>query len=173
MLIRLAKIALIVSIAFLMTFIVLNNLTDYNSNFQFVRHVMSMDSTFPDNAVMWRAITSPLWQHVFYILIIVWETLAAVCCWAGAFKCFRARKAAGQDFHYSKDVAICGLTLIILQFTLAFLSVGAEWFLMWQSEHWNSQPAAFRMIGVTGIILIFVSLPDDDLHLPNTQLSQN
>jgi predicted small integral membrane protein len=38
---------------------------------------------------------------------------------------------------------------------VAFLTVGAEWFLMWQSHIWNGQEAAFRMFTVVGIILLF------------------
>jgi predicted small integral membrane protein len=37
---------------------------------------------------------------------------------------------------------------------VAFLSVGGEWFLMWQSKSWNGQEAAFRMFIVVGIVLI-------------------
>jgi predicted small integral membrane protein len=45
---------------------------------------------------------------------------------------------------------------------VAFLTIGAEWFLMWQSKTWNGQEAAFRMFTVVGIILIFLALPDTD-----------
>ncbi len=46
---------------------------------------------------------------------------------------------------------------------MAFLSVGAEWFLMWQSKDWNGQEAAFRLFTVVGIILIFLAVqPDSD-----------
>jgi predicted small integral membrane protein len=45
---------------------------------------------------------------------------------------------------------------------LAFLSVGAEWFLMWQSKTWNGQEAAFRMFTIIVLILIFLTLPDTD-----------
>ena len=39
---------------------------------------------------------------------------------------------------------------------VAFLSVGGEWFLMWQSKSWNGQDAAFRMFTVIGIVLLLV-----------------
>jgi predicted small integral membrane protein len=45
---------------------------------------------------------------------------------------------------------------------LAFLSVGAEWFLMWQSKTWNGQEAAFRMFTIIALILIFLALPDTE-----------
>jgi predicted small integral membrane protein len=45
---------------------------------------------------------------------------------------------------------------------VAFLSVGAEWFLMWQSKSWNGQEAAFRMFTVIGIVLLLLALPDGE-----------
>ena len=59
MLIRLSKISLVASSAFFLLLVVFNNLTDYGSNFEFVRHVLSMDTTFPGNQGMWRALNSP------------------------------------------------------------------------------------------------------------------
>jgi predicted small integral membrane protein len=50
-----------------------------------------------------------------------------------------------------------------LQWLVAFLSVGGEWFLMWQSKIWNGQDAAFRMFACIGIILILLVLPDAEL----------
>ena len=164
MIVRLAKITLVASIALLMTFIAFNNLTDYGSNFAFVQHVMSMDTTFPDNKGMWRGITSPSLHHVFYAVIITWETLSAVVCWIGAIKCFRARSSSAMEFNRAKDAAICGLILILLLFTVVFLGVGGEWFMMWQSAAWNAQPAAFRMIGTTGVVLVFFSVPDMEIE---------
>ena len=164
MIVRFAKITLVASIALLMTLIALNNLTDYGSNFAFVQHVMSMDTTFPNNKGLWRAITIPSLHHIFYAVIIAWETLSAVVCWIGVIKCFRARSGGAVEFHRAKDVAMGGLTLILLLFTVVFLAVGGEWFLMWQSATWNSQPAAFRMIGTTGVVLLFLSLPDEEIE---------
>jgi predicted small integral membrane protein len=57
-------------------------------------------------------------------------------------------------------VAIIGLTVGLLQWLVAFLSVGGEWFLMWQSKNWNGQDAAFRMFTVVGIVLLFLVQPD-------------
>jgi predicted small integral membrane protein len=43
---------------------------------------------------------------------------------------------------------------------VVFLSVGGEWFLMWQSRTWNGQDAAFRMFTVIGIILLLLIQPE-------------
>jgi len=162
MITRTSKLLLVAGIALLYTLVVFNNLTDFDSNYQFVRHVLSMDSTFPDNHGRWRAISAP-WAHfAFYIGIIVWEVVTALLLWWGAFRMLRARAGSGAEFHRSKAVAITGLTLAMLMFLVAFLSVGAEWFLMWQSHIWNGQEAAFRMFALAGIVLIYLVQPETE-----------
>ncbi len=54
------------------------------------------------------------------------------------------------------------VTKAILQWFAAFLTVGGEWFLMWQSKSWNGQDAAARMFLVLGVVLIFVAMKDED-----------
>ena len=67
MALRVSKAVLVFAIALFYTILVLNNITDYGSNYEFVRHVLMMDSTFPGNHGMWRAVNSPLVHTVFYI----------------------------------------------------------------------------------------------------------
>ena len=50
--------------------VALNNVLDYGSNFEFVRHVLSMDTTFNGNQLMYRAMTSPAIHHFAYWIII-------------------------------------------------------------------------------------------------------
>ena len=61
MALRISKAVLVFAIALFYTILVLNNITDYRSNYEFVRHVLMMDSTFPGNHLMWRAVDSPLY----------------------------------------------------------------------------------------------------------------
>src|SRR5260370_34907443 len=86
----------------------LNNLMDYNSNFALVQHVLSMDTTFPEGSLRWRAITSPTLHHAAYWLIIAAEGLAGALCLAGAYKMVAARKAARHMFNAGKGVALWG-----------------------------------------------------------------
>jgi len=163
MILRISKILLVFAVAFYHTLIVLNNTTDYDSNFQFVRHVLMMDSTFPNNSAMWRAINSPSVHTLFYISIIAWESLTMILCWLGGIKLTRNLKAPADAFQQAKNVAIAGLTLSLLLWLVAFVEVGGEWFLMWQSQTWNGQEAAFRMFTVVGIVLILLVMKDDEL----------
>ena len=160
MTLRLAKLLLVFAVALFYTFVVFNNLTDYDSNYQFVRHVLMMDSTFPANHGMWRALSSSALHTAFYLSIITWESLTMLLSWWGGWKLGRAILAAPAEFHRAKRVAITALTLALLMWLVAFLSVGGEWFLMWQSKTWNGQEAAFRMFTVIGIVLLLLVQPD-------------
>jgi len=162
MTLRAAKLLLVFAVALFYTFVVFNNLTDYDSNYQFVRHVLMMDSTPPTNHGMWRALNSPLWHTAFYAGIIAWEAVVMVLCWWGGVRLVRVFSAPAEVFIKAKPVAIAALTLALLQWLVAFLSVGGEWFLMWQSKTWNGQDAAFRMFVVVGIVLLLLALPDTD-----------
>jgi predicted small integral membrane protein len=163
MLTRISKALLVAAAGFYLLLVALNNLTDYQSNYDFVFHVLSMDTTFPGNSLMWRSIHSPVIYHVFYAGIILWESVACVLLFAGAWKLWSARGLGAVPFNRAKQLATLGLTLNLLQWSVAFLSVGGEWFLMWQSKIWNGQTAAGRMFDVVALTLIFVAMRDDEL----------
>ena len=162
MILRLTKIALVAAVAFFYTLVVFNNLTDYRSNYQFVQHVLSMDTTFPGNRGMWRALHQPLLQTIFYNGIIGWEGVTMLLTWMGGFQLMlRVRKPA-VDFNAAKRLSIVALTTGMLLWFVAFISVGGEWFLMWQSKLWNGQEEAFRMFTILGIVLALLVLPDTE-----------
>ncbi len=163
MLTRLSKVSLAAAVGLFLAIVVLNNLTDYKSNYDFVLHVLSMDTTFPGNALMWRSIHSVPVYHAFYASLIIWEAAAAVLIFVGAWKLWQARGAGAGAFNHAKNLVIGGLTLNLLQWLVAFITVGGEWFLMWQSSTWNGQTAAGRMFAIVGIILVFVNTRDDEL----------
>jgi predicted small integral membrane protein len=162
---RAAKTSLVFGVALYLTLIAVNNVADYDSNYQFVRHVLMMDSTFPGNALMWRALNSPAWHTAFYWTMIVSELVAAALCWWGAFQLTKAQKKEPSEFREAKNVAIVGLTVGLLLFLVAFLIVGGEWFLMWQSKTWNGQQSALRMFTIIGIVLLFLVQPESEGRL--------
>jgi predicted small integral membrane protein len=43
------------------------------------------------------------------------------------------------------------------------MSIGGEWFGMWQSQQWNGVPSAFRFLITIMAVLIFVAMPDQEL----------
>jgi predicted small integral membrane protein len=162
MTLRTIKLLLVFGVAIFYSMVVFNNITDYGSNYEFVRHVLMMDSTFPGNRGMWRAINTPLLHTAFYVSIITWETISMLLCWWGGLRMAQALRGTATAFHQAKRVSIVALTLSLLMWLVAFLAVGGEWFLMWQSKTWNGQDAAFRMFTVVGIVLLVVAQPDSE-----------
>jgi predicted small integral membrane protein len=162
MTLRTIKLLLVFGVAIFYSLVVFNNITDYGSNFEFVRHVMMMDSTFPGNRGMWRAINTPQLHTVFYLSIIAWETVTMLLCWWGGIRMARALRGTAAAFHQAKRVSLAALALSLLMWLVAFLAIGGEWFLMWQSKTWNGQDAAFRMFTVVGIVLLLVVQPDGE-----------
>ncbi|NKC48224.1 DUF2165 domain-containing protein [Ochrobactrum anthropi ATCC 49188] len=145
------------------TLVSFGNITDYDTNFGFVQHVLMMDTIFPDATIKYRAITNPMLHNAAYILIIAAETLTAILCWIGAFAMLGRLTDRAVSFNRSKKWAIAGLALGFLVWQVGFMSVGGEWFGMWMSQTWNGIESAFRFFITIIAVLIFVVLPDGEL----------
>lgn len=170
---RLCKIALLASVGFFLLLVVFNNLFDYPSNYGFVKHVLSMDSLFSGEAQSWRSFRDPsphdnsYWfHHLSYAGLILWEAAAGALIFIGTYQLWVRRHAPARTFNLAKKIGVYGLTLSMLQWFVAFISVGGEWFLMWQSKVWNGQDAAFRMFACLGIVLLFLIQKDDEPEVP-------
>jgi predicted small integral membrane protein len=162
--IRAAKAATVAGIALFATLVAFGNLTDYNTNFVFVQHVLSMDTIFPRSTITYRAITSPAAHHAAYALIIAAEALTALLCWIGAVELARRLRADAKAFNRAKRFALAGLAVGFLLYQVGFMSIGGEWFGMWQSQQWNGVPSAFRFAMTLIAVLIFVALPDGEIE---------
>lgn len=160
MITRAAKLLLLSGIALFYSLVVLNNLTDFGSNYQYVQHVLAMDTTFPGNHGMGRALTSPVAHLVFYLGIIAWEGATTILLWWGVARLLRALRRGADAFNAAKRIPVMALTLSMLMWLVAFLAVGGEWFLMWQSHTWNGQEEAFRMFAIAGLVLLILLQPD-------------
>ena len=160
--VRLAKVSLVALIGLFALLVGYNNIVDYGSNYEFVRHVLLMDTTFPGNALRDRAIASASLHRYAYALIIAVELICAVTCLAGALRLAARINAPAADFDRARGCAVTGLTIGFVLWFFGFMTVGAEWFLMWQSQQWNGQQAAFRVIVCIGLVLIFVCQPTPD-----------
>jgi predicted small integral membrane protein len=109
--IRAAKAAAVAAIALFASLVTFGNLTDYNTNFVFVEHVLSMDTIFAFSTIKYRAITNPALVQAAYALIIATEAATAVLCWIGAGALARRLSADAAAFNRAKSFAVVGLTL--------------------------------------------------------------
>ncbi|MGW6058339.1 DUF2165 domain-containing protein [Streptomyces sp. NPDC055189] len=149
------------TVALYIALVAFGNITDFDSNQQFVRHVLAMDTTFKDDDLMWRAVKSTALQDAAYVAIIAWETLAALVLltatvlWAGALR-------RPEGLRRARRAGTIGLLMLLLLFGVGFIGIGGEWFAMWQSEDWNGLDAATRIVTLTGIVLIVTHLRSAD-----------
>ncbi|MEU1002094.1 DUF2165 domain-containing protein [Streptomyces tibetensis] len=144
----LAAMLLTATIALYMALVAFGNITDFGTNQQFVRHVLAMDTTFKDEDLMWRAVTSQGLQDAAYVGIIVWETLAALVLIFGSWLWVR------RDEQRARQWSTYGLLMVMLLFGAGFIAIGGEWFSMWQSKSWNGLDAATRIFLFSGVVLI-------------------
>ncbi len=163
---RYAKIVMSLVLASFCLLVTFDNITDYGTNYLFVQHVMSMDTTFPGNALMYRSIANPVLWQLAYALIIAAEGVTGILFLAGAIRLIQVRNASGAVFNEAKTLVIAAATLAFLVWFFGFMVVAGEWFAMWQSQTWNGQEAAFRFYMAVLGVLIFVALPDGDLGAP-------
>ena len=103
-----------------------------------------MDTTFPGNALMHRAITDKSVWTAAYALIIASEGLTALSPRDRCVGVARAAHGASRDLQ-PKVWAVAGLTVGFGLWFFGFLVVAGEYFAMWQSKEWNGQEAAFRL----------------------------
>jgi predicted small integral membrane protein len=162
MTLRYSKIVMCLCLAAFAFLVAFGNVTDYGSNFAFVQHVLSMDTTFPGNALMYRSITNPSLWSAGYWLIIFGEALTGLLFLIAALHLWQARNAGGEAFNKAKKFAVIGTTMGFLVWYFGFMVVGGEWFAMWQSSTWNGQEAAFKFYITMLAVLIYVVQPDSD-----------
>jgi predicted small integral membrane protein len=160
--VRLAKIVMIGSLAAFAFIVAYDNIVDYDSNYEFVRHVLSMDTTFPGNALTDRAITDPRIWEVAYAAIIAAEGLTCLLLTIGAVVLLMRIRQPADAFNRAKVWPVAGLTAGFCLWFFGFQVVAGEYFAMWQSKTWNGELAAFRFTTVILGVLIFVSLPERD-----------
>ena len=163
LMIRLAKALMTAMLACFAAVAAYNNVVDYDTNYEFARHVLSMDTTFPHSTLRDRAITDPVLWHFAYVLIIAAEALTALFLAFGALALLFVVNARAERFNGAKGWMVAGATIGFALWFFGFMVVGGEYFAMWQSEEWNGQEPAFRFYMTLIAVTIFVCQRDEDL----------
>src|SRR5215468_7203951 len=120
---RLAKVAVVAALACYALLVAYNNVVDYGSNYEFVRHVLSMDTTFPGNALMHRAIADESVWRLAYALIIGTEALTGCLLGVGALALLGRLRAPAEAFNRAKAWAIAGMAIGFALWFFGFMVV--------------------------------------------------
>ena len=159
--IRLSKVVMAGGMALWAFLVTLNNVTDFQSNFVFVQHVLSMDTVFPETTLKWRAITDPTIQAVAFWVIIAVEALTSLAVLAAAWCMATKLWASKAEFQKAKAVTAIGIVLGFGLWFIGFIAIAGEWFVMWQSSTWNAQDDSFYFVITILAIGIYVFLDND------------
>jgi predicted small integral membrane protein len=158
---RAIKIAFSLMVGAYFSVVVFNNTTDYNTNFEFVCKVTSMQDVFSAPTNNWRGIENHTLHHIFYASIIAVEATIAFLMFLGAYRMTKALRSDSNAFAASKHFTTLGLSLGIVLFFFLFLTIGGEWYLMWQSHKWNAQGNAFSLTICFMLFLLFHNQPNE------------
>jgi predicted small integral membrane protein len=139
-------------------FVFMGNLMDYDSNFQFVKHVLSMDTTFEGNSLMWRAIDNTAIHHIAYIGLIIAEGIFAALALTGAVKLFLRRNGDAASFDQARIWGYGAYALGLLIWFGGFIIIGSEWFAMWQSSIWNGKDTAMGIATLWAAFAVILAL---------------
>jgi predicted small integral membrane protein len=122
-----------------------------------------MDTTFPGNKLMGRAITDPWLWSLGYAAIIAAEGVVFLLLAVATFAMLMALRAPAASFQRAKTWMVAGAAVGFMVWFFGFMVVAGEYFAMWQSKTWNGQEPAFRFYMTLLAVLIFVNQKDEDL----------
>jgi predicted small integral membrane protein len=158
---RICKIIICLSLAIFALLVCLNNVVDYDSNYAFVQHTLSMDTVFPNNTLKSRAILDSFVWSLAYRLIIFTEFLTGVLLLIGAIGLIKNIHSP-LAFNRAKNWVYFGCLVGFLLWFFGFIVIGGEWFCMWQSEQWNGVESAFRFVVLIMFTLLFITMPESE-----------
>ena len=139
------------------------NLTAYDINFAFVKHVLSMDTLQAwarSEVLLNRAIVNAEMHHWAYAAIIAAEMLMGLLCvLAGLLFAVAVRQGETHHLSRAKVVALAGLSLGVMIWYGGFAVIGAEYFAMWANQ-WNGQQTAYLFAGFLLLTMVYVAQPE-------------
>ena len=164
-----AALVLVATNALYMLLVAFGNITDYDTNFEFVRRVLAMDTTNfgagqgenLDPQIMWRAIDNAVAAHIGYIALIVVEAIAGIVLLIATVAWIRHLRGT-VSLAAARALATLGLVLVVLVFFTAFITIGGEWFQMWRSVNWNGLDPAFQNSTLAIVSIVVVHLVRND-----------
>ncbi|MCP1443535.1 putative small integral membrane protein [Pseudomonas sp. GGS8] len=156
--IRISKIVLMAYISFFGLLVMYSNFTDYATNYEYVAHVLSMDTTHNNERTSYRAITSPMLHHRIYWLIITLEVTYTVYCLVGTYHLYKKLNASAREFHEAKKFSIIGLLIGLFIYYVCLQVVGVEWFDMDKSQTWNAKDWARHIVDFMLPLLMYIAL---------------
>lgn len=132
-----------------------DNITNPDSNWPFVRGVLSENGVAAGSGFEWRAIDAQWFHVVAFVGVIVFETLTGLLLAYAAYRGLRANDDRDAWAHAQRSTFL-GMTTGLLIFFLGFITIGGNWFVMYLNSKWNGLDPAFQNSVMTMFMAVFV-----------------
>lgn len=157
--IRLVKILLILSVAFLGLQGVFN-IMGWESGQNMVRIITSMSAMDEEFRTSWAS-GNPLLVNLGVLTITAGKLIGGALCTIGAWQMWQARTAPAETFQDAKKWAIVGCAVQMLLFFGVFMYLGGQFFSGWRTEiGQGSIQGAFQLGGSIALVVLFVDRTD-------------
>lgn len=151
------KIVLTFFIAIFCLTVAINNIIDYDVNFTFLKHIVTMDTMqpwFDMKIAAARAITNPSIHIVLYDCIIAGEFSAGLfALWASINMLKNIND--NEKFYRAKSTFVIAVGLMLTVWYFGFNVIAANWFYMWANQYDASVPA-FHFSFFALLLLIYI-----------------
>ena len=157
---RIMKIALVLSVALWGILGARGNLIDLKGTIGAVGAVTSM-ATFPGGAARWEATTNPAVILGGAAFIVLFKVATVLLCLAGAWRMWTQRKSDAESFGRAKTLALTGCAVAVLSLFVGWTVIGESWFEFWRSDVLRpAADGAFRYGGFIALIALMVGARD-------------
>jgi predicted small integral membrane protein len=158
--IRIGKVVLVFGVGLFLFLAAVNNSLGMEGAFGAVKGVVDMQATFKVPTLMWRAIENPMLIWILLVGIVVAEYVGGVLCLWGAARMWSAR-ASSANFNASKHTALVGLTVAAILYSVPFLAICGEWFMLWQNRESHTLEESFRQFVWPMLVMMWVNTADE------------
>lgn len=160
--IRLLKSALVLFIGLHALFYVLQNIANLEAAHGALVYVMSGADHEVYPATFFFKSNNPAFAWAALVLVLVGEFAVSYFGIKGGWDLFRARGATAGEFHAAKSNGVKAAGLALLVWFGFFMSFGAAFFQMWQTQAGTgSMQGAFMYATASVVTMLFVCLTDD------------
>lgn len=157
---QLSKATIAFTVGFFCLLVGYDNIVDFDTNYEFVNAVLSMDDMEPffsgNKDIDSRAITNPTVHLIAYWIIIIGELITGLICMTGSIYMFFSIEK--KRFINGQVIYLIGATFAILLWYLGFAVIGGEYFSMWANKM-NGQMKAYTFSIFILLTALYVALP--------------
>lgn len=160
--IRLIKSALVLFIGLHALFYALQNIANLEAAHGAMAYVMSGADHEVYPATIFLKLSNSVLVWAALVLVLVGEFAVSYFGIKGGWDLIRARAGTAEEFHAAKRNGVIAAALALLVWFGFFMSFGAAFFQMWQTQVGSSSmEGAFMYATASAVTMLFVSLTDD------------